>query len=237
MTVGQGDSLAGREWDAVPKPPPAHSARTWQHAPIPVRGRFRRLPAGLVPGILAALVVAGLGAWYIPQQPTRYTADVQLLLAPSVQSNPSATSSYFETLSSGQLPATAAAIIEDRQLLSSATSGMDRDTRRSVKATVTVLPDTAVVDVQVTAPTASAAETAAQSLASAGSAKVSRLLDPYTLTVIGSANGSANRSSLGPGEWIALFAFAALVAGLVVHQFFYRLARRRAIAAWVARVE
>ncbi len=213
--------------------PPTKAAkpkkRRWWHRRAR-SGYPRLLPVGTVPGLLVALVVAAAGGWYVYQQPRSYSAETQLLLAPAGQGDAGATSSYWETLSSGQLPATAAAVVDDKRYVDEATEGLDKATRGAVQTSVTVLPSTAVIDVRVVAPTADVAESVANAIATRSTGDVNSMLTPYQLSPIGSATGSATRTSLDYVQWGTLVAVAALIAGLLVQQLLSWAARARARA-------
>jgi capsular polysaccharide biosynthesis protein len=174
--------------------------------------------AGIVAGLLAALVVAGIGAVYVSGQPVKYSASNELLVAPRAKLDPSVSSAYWETLGNRQIPATAAAIVNGKRLLKAATSGLDRATRDAITTTVSVVPSTAVVNVVVTAPTASAAEDVANRLSRLSTSQVSDALAPYQFAVISDADGTATLASLSHAAWAGLVAVAALVTGVAVQQ-------------------
>jgi len=207
-------------------------------APSKKPGSGRRLPrigAALLLGLLAALIVAGLGAVYVSRQPVKYSASNQLLVAPESKLDPSVSSAYWETLGNGQLPATAASIVNDKRLLKAATADLDPATRDAITTTVSVVPSTAVVNVEVTAPSASAAEDVANSLSRLSTSEVSDALAPYQFEVISDADGTATLASLSHAQWAGLVAVVALFAGVAVYQLVsWRarvLARRRGVQA------
>ncbi len=173
---------------------------------------------GVVPGLFLALAVGGLGAGYVSQQPVQYSAANQLLLAPQAELSPSSTSSYWETLGNGQLPATAAAIVNDKRILKATTANLSAATRDAISVTVSVLPSTAVINVQVTAPTASVAERVANDISNRSTVEVTEVLAPYRLQVISDAEDTATLASLSHAQWAGLVGLLALFVGLGLQQ-------------------
>lgn len=191
------------------------------------RRRVRHVVTGLLAGILAAGAVGVLGVYLEQARPTTWTAQSHMLMAPTVQDKGSETSAYYETLSNGQLPATAAAIVSERRFLVDAERALDLPDRKGISVQVAVLPETAVLKIEVTAPDVQIAESVADELPRQATSTVDQLLAPYQLTVLGSADGTAIRASLGRGQWLALTALAALAAGLLVQQVVLQLVRSR----------
>jgi capsular polysaccharide biosynthesis protein len=182
---------------------------------------------GLGAGLVAALLVVAVGLFVAAAKPTTWTAQSQMLLAPSLQGGATATSSYYATLTGGQLPATAAAIVQEDRFLTETRRALELSGGDSVTATVTVVPETAILNIEVTASNSRTAVDVADELPARAAPTVNRLLEPYFVTVLGSAHGTATQSSLGMGQWVALVALAALVAAIAVQQVVQRRARAR----------
>jgi capsular polysaccharide biosynthesis protein len=180
----------------------------------------RRRPSlvGLTAGLVAALLVATIGLLVASTRPTTWTAQSQMLLAPSLQGRPSQTSDYYATLSAGQLPATAAAIVQERRFLIDTVRELGLSDPTSVTAKVTVVPETAILEIKVTASNPDTAVAVADELAAQAAPTVNQLLTPYFVTTLGSAEGTASQSSIGKGQWAALILFGAAVAGVAVQQ-------------------
>ncbi|GAB3661884.1 hypothetical protein GCM10027596_22500 [Nocardioides korecus] len=176
-------------------------------------------------GLVAAASVLGGGYVYESGQPVQYSASNQLLIAPGTTLDSAATSSYWETLSNGQIPATAAAIVSDKRLERQAVDRLPTAVQRQVAATVSVVPSTAVVNVQVVAPSSQIAEQVANQIATLSVSEVSRALSPYELRVISDASGTATLSSLSSSQWLTMIVLAALFVGIVVQQ----------LASWAGR--
>jgi capsular polysaccharide biosynthesis protein len=184
------------------------------------------LPTGTVAGLVAAGVVVMLGAIFAVLQPTTFVAESQVLLSPTEQDQGSTTSSYFDTLSSGQLPETAAAIMRERRFLDSAVEELDLSAD-GISSTVSVVPETSVIRVEVTAATAEEAVSVADRLPEEAQSVVDDLLAPYALTTLGSAESTATRSSVSAAQWLVVIAVAALVVGVAVQQVVQQLGKAR----------
>ena len=137
------------------------------------------------------------------------------------------TSSYYDTLSSGQLPATAAAIVEQKRFVNGAMRELGLSDVEGVTTQVSVLPETAVIKVKVTATDADTAVAMADELPRQANQTVDQLLAPYHLTVLGSAEETAAQSSLGTGQWVGIIVLTAIVVGLAVQQLVQQVSRAR----------
>jgi capsular polysaccharide biosynthesis protein len=184
------------------------------------------LPTGTVAGVVVAGVVVVLGTIFALLQPTTYVAESQVLLSPTGQDEGSTTSSYFDTLSNGQLPETAAAIMRERRFLDSAVEQLDLS-GDGISSTVSVVPETSVIRVEVTAGTPDAAVAVADRVPEEAQAVVDDLLAPYALTALGSAETTVAQSSVSGIQWLVVIAVAALVLGAAVQQVVQQLSRAR----------
>jgi len=176
-------------------------------------------------GLLAAVAVVALGTWYSSTQPQQWSADVSLLLAPDTSGGASQTSAFYDTLSSGQLPATAAAIVDERHFLLEIKKSLSLPSQAPVRVVVTQVPATAVIKVDVTARDKQTAMAVADAFPGEVIPDVNRLLSPYTLSSLGGAQGTARLSSLSHVQWAAVIAVAALVVGIAVQQLVLLLSR------------
>ena len=196
---------------------------------VSLKSRAKRILAvpGLRFGILVAVLVAVVGWAFALQQPTRWSAEAELLLAPDVSKPGLETSSYYDTLSNGQLPATAAEILSQGRFLEEIKSEYDIPDSEHVAITVTQVPETAIVRATVTARTAATAVLVASDLPERTVPIVDRLLSPYSLTSIGDPADTTLQISLARTQWFAVVAGAALLLGLAAQQVVLQLGRAR----------
>lgn len=181
------------------------------------RGMLGRRQLSVVLAVLAGALVVLAGTVVANSQSTTYTATSQLLLAPKTQRAASVASGLYDTLSSGQLPATAAAIIQEKRFLRSALAAQDVTGTEGVAVEVTVVPATAIVEVQVTAPSSRLAVQLADEIPRQAVPKVNAALVPFELIMLGSAEKSPPAASLSTSQWIVLVGIAAaVVAGIVL---------------------
>ena len=184
------------------------------------------LSTSIIAGLVALLVTAAVGAAFTLQRPTEWTAVSTLLLTPEVAGRGTVASSYYDTLSTGQLPSTAAAIVRDPSLLNSTAQdlGIDPD---EVTSRVVVVPATSVIEIEVTGSDADTAVAVADGLAAAAAPAVNELLAPYALSPLGDAADTATLTSLSVTQWLAIVALTAVVLGVAVQQTVYQLMRAR----------
>jgi capsular polysaccharide biosynthesis protein len=182
------------------------------------------LRTSLVAGLLAALLVLVAGAMFAATRPPEWTAETKLLVGPGLQADSTNISAYYETLSRGQVIATAAEIIEQPRFTRDAIRAVTGDDARGAETRVTVVPGTSLVSVSVTARTRATAEGLADEIAASSVPTVNQLLTPYAATPLGSAEDSATRSTLATSQLAAVVALMAAVVGAGVQQVVQRLA-------------
>lgn len=195
-------------------------------APFRRTVRLFRTP-GLRFGILVAVLVAALGWTFASQQPTRWSADADLLLAPDVSDPGLETSSFYDTLGNGQLPATAAEIVSEGRFVREIKRDNNIPDAEQVSISVTQVPETAIVRATVTARTARVATLVAGELPSRTIPTVSRLLAPYALTSLGDPADTVEQTSLNLSQLAVVVAIAALLMGVAAQQVVLQLARAR----------
>ena len=182
---------------------------------------------GLRFGIIVAIVVTALGWTFAHQQPTRWSAEVDLLLAPGVSGPSLETSSYYDTLSNGQLPATAAEILSEGRYVREIRRDHNISDAEQVSISVTQVPETAIVRATVTARTPRVATLVAGELPSRTIPTVDRLLAPYALTSLGDPADTVQQTSLDRQQLAVVVAIAALLLGIAAQQIVLQLARAR----------
>lgn len=194
------------------------------------RPRRRRWHSGTAAGLLVALAVLGVGVTATLQRPERWSATSALLVQPRASGASADTlASLYDTLSRGQIPATYAELLraqgvekaaEDRAAVSAAD-------RPGVSVTVSVVADTAILNVVSTAPSATTAIRVADAVAEEAQSLFSASVTPYTVTLASWADGSAQRSGLGAVKLLGVTGFAALMVGLAVQQAWAAVVRSR----------
>ena len=198
-----------------------------------LRSRAKRTFAlpGFRHGLAVALLVWVVGWSFALAQPSRWSAEAELLLAPDVSQPGLETSSFYDTLSNGQLPATAAEILSQGRFLEEIKTKHDIPDSEQVAVSVTQVPETAIVRATVTAKTPGVAVLVASDLSDLTVPVVDRLLAPYSLTSIGDPADTTTQISLGHAQWGLAIAAAALLLGLATQQLVLQLARARRGAA------
>lgn len=189
---------------------------------------------GTAPGLVVAVLVLTTGLGSALQRSTEWTATSSLLVAPrAANTDPDTLASLYDTLSRGQVAATYAELFRGAALKAAAGDrlGLSEDDRRRVRTGASVVPETSIVDVTATAPSAELAERMTDSLAQVATTRVEAMTSPYGVTTTSSAAGTAARGGLGQLELAVLALLAALVAGALVQQAWQSAVLRRRPAA------
>ncbi len=182
----------------------------------PVRKATR--PPGVLAGIVVFLLVAVVGALYVVGQRPTYSASASFALFPRPLDNP-AQAGYYETLSRGQIVSTIAQLVKADQ---------PTPPPRVSPLVVSVVDQTSIVQIDVTAPTAMQAEQAADAGLMHAVALVQSLKLPYAATVANTAAGHAQSGGTSKTKLGAIVALVAITLGLAVQQSFLGLRRRSA---------
>jgi len=185
--------------------------------------------AAVTLGVLAALLVVAGGVGFGLTRPPEWTAETQLLIAPELQASADTTSAYYETLTRGQVTATAAEILGQRRYTAAVAQRLGLGSPDDVTTQVTVVPGTALVQVAVSAERPRVAERFADGLPRLAVPEVNDLLNPYVLTPVGSAAGTAERSGLSLPQFAGAIVVVSIIVGVAVHQLVWLLpsSRRR----------
>lgn len=195
------------------------------HDVAPRRFSLRRLPGlGLGVAVAVAVLAAGL---YVAAAPQQWTAHSDLLVSPDPEQAAASTSAYYETLDTGSVTGTAAAIVENPALVRRAAeaSGVDLD---AVKVSVSVVPDTSLVRISTTAPQERAAVVLTDELARLAVPEVRALLPPYALSGLSPASDSVAPSGLSRGQVVGVAVLMALLAGAAAQQAVQQIGNARA---------
>ena len=187
-------------------------------------------PLSWIAGLIAALAVGAFGLLFAALHPQEWEATTQLLVVPQSGSESQDVSAYWETLSSGQVSATAAGIIGAREFVDATMDEIGIVDNESITATVSVVPGTSLVEVEVRAPERVTAEQFADKLPQQAISDVNRLMKPFVVRPLGSATDTAEPTGITTLQFVGVLVLAAVVAGLAVQQLVQQLAvRRRAL--------
>lgn len=153
--------------------------------------------------LLATLLVLAAGTAFVLTRGTTYEASVDVLVTPSAGASDDVAAALFDSLSKGQVAATAAEIYRQRQ--------WKGDRSGSVQAGV-VTPS-AVVQVDARASSAAGAQDLAETVVAAAGPTIDRALDPYRVSRLDSATPSAEAVGMSRGFQLGLVLVAAVVVG------------------------
>lgn len=176
----------------------------------------------VVIGVATAVIVVAAGVLLVVFRPHSWTATASLVVLPdSAIADPSTAASYYDTLSAGQVPTTFAQILQSRgssaQLASD--TGLSRVQLKDVTVTVNPVPDTSIIDVSASAPTANRATLVANRVAKAGARTLRTLRTPYATSTVDQATPEIAKP-VGPSALmlVAVVAVVAVVAGVGAQQ-------------------
>ncbi|MET0452914.1 MAG: hypothetical protein ABW137_13880 [Mycobacterium sp.] len=162
-------------------------------------------------------VIVGLAA----PLPTHYQAEARVALLPAANLSIADSSSYWEVLSRGQVPHTAAVVYGDAKWLQSAASAANVGPS-DLTLTAGPMPDTTLVLLTVDAPSAAAAQSALSDVLAKATPEVAALSAPFTLRVVATPEG--NTTAIGPQRLQVVV--VAGVIGLLIGLGAYFAARR-----------
>lgn len=171
--------------------------------------RSRRPVWALVLGLVAALAVGALGTAYVLAQAPVYEAQVDVLVSPSQTASNSDAAALFDSLSRGQVAATAAEIYRQER--------WHTGERGTVEAGV-VTPS-AVIQVTAQASTAAQATKLVESVVANADPEIDKALAPYQVERLDDTNPTATVVGLSRGLMLVLVLVAAVVAGAAVWRF------------------
>lgn len=188
----------------------------------------------IVVGAVVALLILVAGIAFAVVRPAAYTAEAMAVVLPGAGLDEATAAGQWETLSRGQIPATFAEVAADRRFRTQAAAqlGLTPDQQQQIQVETSVVPNTSVILIRVTAPEASVAEQMADATTALASTYLTGLLPSFRTETVQSAKGTAQSSGLSPTLVIGGTVVVALVAGLALQQAIYHLllALRRAPA-------
>jgi capsular polysaccharide biosynthesis protein len=198
----------------------------------PVDRRTARL--SIVVGAVVALLILVAGIAFAVVRPPAYTAEAMAVVLPGAGLDEATAAGQWETLSRGQIPATFAEVAADPRFQTQAAAqlGLTPDQQQQIQVETSVVPNTSVILIRVTAPETSVAEQMADATTALASTYLTGLLPSFRTETVQSAKGTAQSSGLSPTLVIVGTVVVALVAGLALQQAIYHLllALRRAPA-------
>lgn len=179
----------------------------------------------IVIGAVVALVVLVGGVFYALNQHRVWTAESMLVVLPATDLDQATSASYYETLSRGQIVATFAEVAGGSNFKQQAENrlSLTPDERASVTTEVTVVPNTSVILIRSTAPTAELAQRMVEATTQVSVQYLASLSQPYRVVPVPTGQNSAVPSGISPIVLIAASVVVALVAGVAVQQAVYHL--------------
>lgn len=191
----------------------------------------RPLRRSVVLGLVLAVLVLAAGGAVASTQHTSFTAEAVLVVLPSSDLDQGTSAAFYETMSRGQIIGTFAEVADNAVFENEAMDelGLTGAQRTRTSSEVSVVPNTSVILVRVTAAAAATSEQVADGAADRITTYLTGLSDAYRIQVVHQAGGSATRSGLSPGVVLLLAGIVAVVLGSAVQQAVYRSARTRRI--------
>jgi capsular polysaccharide biosynthesis protein len=159
--------------------------------------------------LVAALAVGALGTAYVLAQNPVYEAQVDVLVSPGKAANDSDAAALFDSLSRGQVAATAAEIFRQERW---------RDGQDGTVEAGVVTPS-AVVQVTAQADSAAKATSLVQAVVTAADPEIDKALAPYQVARLDQTAPTADVVGLSRGLMLVLVLVAAVVAGAAVWRF------------------
>jgi hypothetical protein len=189
------------------------------------RTLWQTLRAGIIWGILVFLAVLLAGGAYIATRQDQWTAQATTMVIPDPTLDATAAAAYYETLSRGQVVATVAEVLalQRFQIASADKLGLPSSQRSRVAVQIQMVPDTAIIQVLTTAPSARLAEEMADGVLAEASAYYDRAPDPFVLSTLSGAGGTAFRSGPPRMTFAAAVVLVALIAAVATQQGVYHL--------------
>lgn len=191
----------------------------------------RPLRTSVVAGlVLALLTLLAGGAYALTRQPS-YTAESVLVVLPRTGLDDATSAAFYETMSRGQIVGTFAEVANNPGFQRQALDGLGLDARQrdQVSTAVSVVPDTSVILVRVTAGTAEVATAVADATAERATTYLGTLTTAYRTQKV-QAGGAVSSSGLTPALVLVLAAVVALTLGVAVQQAVYHLLAARGLA-------
>jgi capsular polysaccharide biosynthesis protein len=153
--------------------------------------------------LLAALLVLAAGGASVLSRSTVYEASVDVLVSPTSGASEADAAALFDSLSKGQVAATAAEIYRQHQWQGTRNGSIEAG----------VVTPSAVVQVSARSSSAPAAQELVKAVVAAAGPTINRTLDPYQVSRLDSEDPAVARVGLSRGLQLGLVLLAALVVG------------------------
>lgn len=185
----------------------------------------KALRQSVVAGVIVALALLAGGVAYALTQHRTWAAESMVVVLPAANLDDATSASYYETLSRGQIVATFAEVAGSLGFEQQAEDrlGLTAGQRARVTTDVSVVPDTAVILIRVTADEADVAQRMAAATTDLSVQYLAGLSKAYRVVTVPSASGSASATGMSLPVLLAAALAVALVAGLAVQQAVYHL--------------
>lgn len=179
-------------------------------------------------GVFLAGLTLAAGTAVIFARPPAWEAQTTLIVLPSeaTASRESSDASLFELLNQGQVVTTYAALLQS-QIFAEQVTRTAAVRARPVSIDAAPLPDTFLIRITASAPTAAAAARLAHVAAERAPQFVGDLNQPFTVRALDTTAVTATRRSAGTPGLAATLVVVAILVGLAGQQGFLQLRRAR----------
>ncbi|MFL0294912.1 hypothetical protein ACJH6J_28295 [Mycobacterium sp. SMC-18] len=176
--------------------------------------RPKRLWLNPLVAILAIIggVLGGVAGTQLLNSAT-YRATAQVALVPGPDLTTADSSAYWEVLTQGQVPRTAATVLSDPRWQAGAAAAAGVDPSK-LTLSAGAVPETTIVSITADAPSEHAAQTAVADLLEKATPEVKAVSAPFQLRVI--SPPSAVEMATSPIQLILIGAIVGLIVGAVV---------------------
>ncbi|MDQ2724569.1 MAG: hypothetical protein M3Y36_03640 [Actinomycetota bacterium] len=167
------------------------------------------------------VVVLLIGGIIVASQPTKYSATTTVVILPSPSIGVDQASNYYDTLSHGQIEATASQILSLKKFKTGAVHALGLSARQAsgITVQVAVQAGTALLNVTVSAPTGRVAERVADEVVVEAAPTVNTLSVPYQISTVSKAGNTAQTSrSLSLGKFVAVLLIVAVALAIGAQQ-------------------
>jgi hypothetical protein len=177
--------------------------------------------------LAAALLVILAGLLVMPGGESSVTTRTSAVLLPSASIDPADQANYYELLSQGTITGSAAELLRQPRLLTSAAEATPGAVAEELRTSVVVVPDTAVLRLEVVGPSAQVTARVSAAIMRTWRSEIRSTFPAYTVLVFGTDTKPSERSLLLPLALHAAVLAAAALTGGAVYLLLQRLAGRR----------
>jgi capsular polysaccharide biosynthesis protein len=195
----------------------------------PKNSAGRPVRRSIAVGLLLALMALAGGVTLAVTQQQAWIAESVMVVLPRANLDDATSAAFYETMSRGQIVGTFAEVADNPSFQRQAMNDLQLTAaqKKTVSTTVSVVPDTSVILVRVSAGTPAAAEQVTDATAALASRNLASLSNAYRTQIVHSAQGTAAPSGTSPTLLLILSAGVALVAGVATQQAVYHLVMAR----------